>query len=106
MVKKTRRKPTSKRRRTLKRRRVPKRKKILRRERVSRRRIPAGAPLVLIWLKERKIGIGEIGLVAVCLILFGFIALGWGGMSSGDRLIAGLGAISGVLLAIGELISR
>lgn len=68
--------------------------------------MPAGAPLVLVWLKERKIGPGEVGLVAICLILFAIVALGWGKMSSGDRLIAGLGAISGVLLAASKLISR
>lgn len=112
--KKTQKKPTPKRKKALRRRRVPKRKKVLRRERapkkvVSRRekrRIPAGAPLVLVWLKKRKIGPREVGLVAICLILIGIIAFGWDKMSFGDRLIAGLGAISGVLMAIGALISR
>ncbi len=114
MVRKTRRKTTPKRKKTLRRRRAPKRKKISRRERapekiVSRRekrRIPAGAPLVLVWLKERKIGPREVGLAAICLVLIGIIAFGWGKMSSGDRLIAGVGLISGVLMAIGALISR
>lgn len=110
--KKTQRKPTSRRKETLRRRRTPKRGGVLRRGRapkrvVSRReRIPAGAPLVLVWLRERKIGPREVGLVAICLILIYIIAFGWGKMSSGDRLIAGLGLISGVLMAIGALISR
>lgn len=72
----------------------------------KKRRMPAGAPLVLVWLRERKIGLGEVGMVAICVGLFAIVALGWGKMSSGDRLIAGLGAISGVLLAAGKLISR
>ncbi len=112
--KETRRKPALGRKKTLGRARPAKRKKILERVKTPRRRrvpsrkekIPAGAPLILVWLKEQKIGLRDVALVTACLVLFIVIALGWDMMSSGDRLIAGLGLASGILMVIGALVSR